>query len=396
MLQNRRDFLLKYWRGFICAAIFGVLTWALTEFAAAHSNLVDMIYPYATRLIQTFLADWTAAAPFCLWQLLAVLLVVALLASIVAMIVLRWNFFQWMGWVLAGCSLLYCLHTGIYGLNYHSGSIADDILLRDMDYTVTELAEATTYYMEMANELSTQVPRNADGTLDYPEFDELAAMAGESFKNLTYQEHFAIFSGSTVPVKQLGWADMYTSMGITGFFMPLTGEAAVNPQTPMVVLPFTMCHEMCHRTCIAIEGDANMGAFLACRENSDPIFQYSGYFMAFRQCYNTLVGVGTSTAKNAASRILAQADELLLQDLTQYREFFNTHQSAAATQIANTTNDIYLKTSGDEAGVSSYAQVSDLLVSWYIQEIYLPQHQQEIITFDPLDKDQVDLSDDVG
>ena len=387
---------MKYWRGFICAALFLVLTWALTTFAQAHTALIDMIYPYSARLIQTFLADWTAGVSFCLWQLIVVVLVVVALASIVAMIVLRWNFFQWMGWVLASCSLLYCLHTGIYGLNYHAGSIADDILLDKMDYTVTELAEATQYYLDKANELSTQVPRGENGQLDYPSFQEMADMAGESFKTLTYEKHYAIFSGSTVPVKELGWADIYTSMGITGFFMPITGEAAVNPQTPVVALPYTMCHEMCHRTCIAVEGDANMGAYLACIYHSDPIFQYSGYFMAFRQCYNALVSVGTSTANAAASEIYAKANDLLRQDLTDYREFFNTHQNATATQVANTANDIYLKTSGDEAGVNSYSQVSDLLVSWYIQEIYLPQHQEEIEAFDPTDKNQVDLTENVG
>ena len=387
---------MKYWRGFICAAIFAALTWALSAFSQAHTTLVDMIYPYSSRLIQTFLADWTSGVSFCMWQLIVVVLVVGLLASIVAMIVLRWNFVQWMGWVLAGCSLLYCLHTGIYGLNYYAGSIAEDILLEEMDYTVTELAEATDYYLQMANELSTQVPRYGDGTLNYPSFEELAEMAGESFENLTYRDHFPVFSGSTVPVKKLGWADLYTSMGISGFHMPITGEAAVNPQTPVVALPFTMCHEMCHRTCIAVEGDANMGAFLACEANSDPIFQYSGYFMAFRHCYNALVSVGTSTAQNAAANIYAKANELLRKDLTEYREYYTANQKPAATQIASTANDAYLKTSGDEDGVASYSRVADLLVSWYIQEIYLPQHQEEVEVFDPTDKNQVDLSENVG
>lgn len=387
---------MKYWRGYICAAIFAALTWALTSFAEAHGTLIDMIYPYTTRLVQTFLADWTVTADFCLWQLIVVVLAVLVLASIVAMIILRWNFFQWLGWVLAGCSLIYCLHIGIYGLNYYAGSISEDIRLEEMDYTVTELAEATTYYLEMANELSTQVPRNSDGTPNYPTFSEMAQMAGEGFTNLTYQDHLAVFSGSTVPVKELGWADLYTSMGITGVFMAVTGEAGVNPQTPAVALPFTMCHEMCHRTCIAIEGDANMGAFLACEANSDPIFQYSGYFMAFRYCYNALVSVGTTTAKTAASQIYAMANDTLRQDLTYYNEFFATNKNSTATSIANTANDTYLKTSGDDDGVVSYSQVSDLLVSWYIQEIYLPQHQEEVITFDPTDKSQVDLSENVG
>ena len=40
----------------------------------------------------------------------------------------------------------------------------------------------------------------------------------------------------------------------------------------------------------------------------------------------------------------------------------------------------------------TYGDVVDLLVSWHIQEIYLPAHQEEEQAFDPLDKNQVDIS----
>ncbi len=387
---------MKYWRGYLTAALLAALTWALTSFASAHSTLIDAIYPYATRLIQTFLAGWTGEAAFCLWQLLVVVLGVALLASIVIMVVLRWNFFQWVGWVLAGCMLVGTLHTGIYGLNYYAGPLSGDIRLEEADYTVTELAEATSYYLERANELSTQIPRNSDGTPNYPSFEELAEMAADGFDNLTYKKYYSVFAGSTEPVKELGWADMYTSMGITGVTVALTGEAAVNPQIPVVSLPFTMCHEMCHRMCIAIEQDANMGAFLACDANPDPVFQYSAYFMAFRYCYNSLVSINTSTSKVAASEIYANIGPELMQDLNDYKAFFSEHYDEKATNLANTVNDTYLKVSGDENGIASYSQVSDLLVSWYIQEVYLPAHQEEEVVFDPTDKTQVDLSENIG
>ena len=91
----------------------------------------------------------------------------------------------------------------------------------------------------------------------FADFDALAGKAGEGFQTLTYDYFYPIFAGSTLPVKKLGWADMYSSMGITGVTFGLTGEACVNPQIPGVSLPFTMCHEMAHRMCIAPERDAN-------------------------------------------------------------------------------------------------------------------------------------------
>ena len=118
---------MKYWRGYITEAIIAVLTWALMQFCASHGTLVDMIYPYVSRLIQTQLADWVSSVSFCLWQLLAVLLGVMALASIVLMIIFRWNFFQWLGWVLACACTLFFLHTGFYGLNNYAGPLAEDI-----------------------------------------------------------------------------------------------------------------------------------------------------------------------------------------------------------------------------------------------------------------------------
>ena len=384
---------MKYWRGYIAAGILIAICAALMAFAAANTVLVDMIYPYFSRLIQTTLAGWTAGMAACLWQVLAIMLVVVFIATVVLMIILKWNFFQWLGWVLASITLLFTLHTGIYGLNSYSSPLADDIRLQvaDHPYNTTELAEATTYFRDMANELATQIPRDGAGKPQYPAFEEMAKSATKGYNTLTYDHSLAVFAGSDAPVKELAWADWFTSMGITGFTMPLTGEAAVNPNIPVVSMPFTMCHELAHRLCISYERDANLAAFLACRAHDDVIFQYSGYFMAFRYCFNALASVDTSAAQNAANQIYSGINPQLLADLQDYRAFFDANMDDDATDFANSVNDTYIKVSGDSAGTDSYGQVCDLLVSWHIQEIYLPAHKDEVQQFDPLDKGQVGL-----
>ena len=383
---------MKYWRGYIAAAGLAAISWALVAFSQSHTALVDMVYPYLSRIIQDYMGHWSAGVDFCIWQVLAVLLLVGLLTTVVLMILMRWNFFQWLGWVLATAAALVTLHVGIYGLNYYAGPLAEDIRLNVTEYNITELVEATTWYRDKANELATQVPRDENGKPKYPSFEEMAITAADGFHSLTYDKTYAVFSGVTDPVKKLGWTDMYTSMGISGVTMPFTGEAAVNPNTPVVALPFTMCHEMCHRMCIAIERDANLGAFLACEANDDPIFQYSGYFMAFRYCYNLLASKGTTTAENAAAEIYAGINPQLQSDLKDYREYYSAVQDQNAVNFANDINDSYIKLSGDKSGLESYGQVADLLVSWYLQEIYLPDHKDEQQGFDPLNKDHVDLT----
>ncbi|MBQ3503813.1 MAG: DUF3810 domain-containing protein [Oscillospiraceae bacterium] len=383
---------MKYLGGYLAAGIFGAITWVLMQFGQRFSELVDMVYPYVIRTMQNMLAEWTGGVDFCVWQLLAVVLGVLILASIVLMVVLKWNPFQWLGWVLAVFACIYMLHTVAWGLNYYAGDLSDDLRMDVSQYNLDELTEAAEYYRDKANALAGQVPRDSSGNVDFADFDTLAAMAGQGFDRLVYDRSYPVFAGTDLPVKELGWADMYTSMGITGVTFGLTGEAAVNPQIPDVTLPFTMCHEMSHRMCIAPERDANFAAFLACSVHEDLQFQYSGYFMAFRYCYNALSGVNTQSASAAAARVANGIGDLLKKDMNAYNQFFSTHRDNFATSIADTANDTYLKVSGDSAGIASYGEVCDLLVNWHIQEVVIPSLTVDVNPFDPYDEKQVDLS----
>ena len=383
---------MKYLWGYVTAAILGALSWVLLQFGERFSTLVDMVYPYVMRTVQGYLAQWSGAVDFLLWQVLAVFLVVVLLAALVLCIAFKRNPVTWAGWVLAVVSGVYLLHTLLFGLSYHAGNLADDLRMEAAQYTLEELAEATEYYRDQANILAKWVDRDENGNVKFDDFETLAAAAGEGFETLTYDYSYPIFAGSTYPVKKLGWADMYTSMGITGVTMGITGEAAVNPQIPPVTLPFTMCHEMAHRMCIANERDANFTGFLACSVHSDVQFRYSAYFMAYRYCYTALAGVNTQAAANETARISDGVEELLYRDLLYYDTFFSSHRNDTAAKAANTANDTYLRTSGDKSGIASYSQVCDLLVNWHLETVVLPSLTVEENQFDPYDEGQVDLS----
>ena len=383
---------MKYLWGYLTAGIFGAITWVLMQFGQRFSTLVDMVYPYVIRNFQGILAQWSGSVDFLLWQVLAVALGVVALATLVIVVVLRKNIISWAGWMLAIVSFVYMIHTAMFGLNYYAGSLSDDLRMDVSRYAVSELAEATEYYRDKANELATQVNRDQSGVASFASFQELAKKAGDGFETLTREYYYPVFAGSTEPVKELGWADMYTSMGITGFTCGITGEAAVNPQIPDVSLPFTMCHEMAHRMCIAPERDANFAAFLAASVNDSVEFRYSAYFMAFRYCYNVLATANSTEAAAAAGRISSGIGEQMRKDIQYYDSFFSSRQDTKATKVADTVNDTYLKASGDSAGIRSYGQVCDLLVNWHIKQVVLPELTINIDPFDPYDESKVDLS----
>ena len=381
---------MKYWSGYVTAAIFGAITWALLSIGARFTELVDMVYPYVMRTMQTMLAQWSGGVDFVLWQVILVALAIVALATIVLMIVLKWNPVQWVGWALAAVSFVLMLHTLTYGLNYYAGSIAEDIRLEVVEYNTEELAEAAIYYRDKANELASQVNRDAEGNVDFADFDTLANQAGAGFTALTYDYSYPIFAGCKDPVKELGWADWYTKQGITGVTIGLTGEAAVNPQIPDICLPFTMCHEMAHRMCIATEIDGDFAAFLACQANEDLAFRYSGYFMAYYYCYNALVHSNSIEATAAAARVNDGVSTQLQRDLTYYTQFFNI-PALNTGSMARTVEPAQAE-EGTLVTVQEYDDVSDLLVAWHIQTVVIPSISVEDRAFDPMDENLVDLT----
>ena len=378
---------MKYWRGYLVAGIFAAISWALAEFAKAHTVLVDMIYPYLTRMVVSALADWTGGMSFCLWQVILIGLVVAGIVSIALMIVLRWNPIQWFGWVVATVSCIAMLNTLLYGLNQYAGPLADDIRLQVTDYTVSELNDAVVYFRDQANELAGKVKRDENGDPDFGSFEELAQKTGEGFETLTYEEAISVFAGSTAPVKKLTWG---ATKGKSGTVVALTGEAAVNPNVPTAAMPFAMCKEMARRMAIYSDADAKFAAFLAGIHNESPEFQYSAYLMAYHYSYAALASVPTSTAQACASKTAAGVNSLVKHDLEKCQKFFGDEK--VETSAGNSSGE---RTAGGAASMvtfSTYTDVSDLLASWHIQNFVLPLHKEEEEPFDPLDPSQVDLS----
>ena len=357
---------MKYWRGYLVAAILAACTWGFREFAQTHSKLVDMIYPYVTRLVQNFMAGWSSGVTFCLWQAILLALIAVGVATIVLMIVFKWNPIQWFGWVLSVVALISLLHTGVFGMNEFAGPIAEDIRLSETQYTDDALEAAAVYYRDMANALS-----DAGTAADLA---ALNAQAVNGFENLVYEEYFSVFAGTTTPVKELGMADWFTKRGEMGYTVAITGEAAINPEAPLFMQPYAVCREMCYRMSIASARDKHFGAFLACQANEAAEFQYAGYVMAYRYCLKAL-------PQSVASIVNAQANTRLREDVEAWNDFVAPAENLTAEKAEKEG----LKDETDR-------EIAKLLVRWHHQEVVIPSITEPEVTFDPMDETQVDLT----
>lgn len=369
---------MKYWLGYLVAAILAAITMFLREIAETHTKLVDMVYPYVTRMVQNFMAGWSGAVDFCVWQAVLLTMVGLALATIVLMVIFRWNIIQWFGWIVAAATFVMMLHTGIFGLNEFAGPIYEDIRLEIADGSQEQLESAATYYRDKANALSGQL---SGSTTD---LKKLSQQAENGFDHLVYDEYYAVFAGSTVPVKELPMSDFFTSQGQMGYTAAITGEAAVNMDAPAFMLPFAVCREMCYRMCIASDRDKHFGAFLACQANEDVNFQYVGYIMAYRYCLNAL-------PENVAKTVDSGANAKVKQDVAAWNEFVKVKEPIKVDPD-EIINKITQKESHKKTPAETELEIVQLLVSWHHQKIYLPSIVEPVKEFDPYDESMVDLT----
>ena len=160
-------------RGIIVAGVFGVLTWLVQQLAQRYSLLLDMAYPFASKTVQELLGGWSAGVDFCVWQVILAVFLVAVVVSIGLMVLFRWNFFRWLGWVLAPVSIAYFLFTCLWGLNYYNRPIQESMKLKAGDYTVADLRDATQFYRKQADRLAGQMKRDANGDMVLENLDTL-------------------------------------------------------------------------------------------------------------------------------------------------------------------------------------------------------------------------------
>ncbi len=372
---------MKYWCGYLVAAIFGAFSWVLLQFGEKYQMLVDMVYPYVTKTLQGMLTQWSSGVDFLVWQTIVVIFLILVISTLILYLILKGNLIQWFGWVLSVVSVVFFLNTAVYGLNDFAGPITEDLRIEQTDYTLSDLKDATIHYRDKAGQVAVQMSRDEQGTAVFSDFDTLAQRTGNGFRNLMLDMSFSIYGGDHTPVKKL------TGMkGVDGITVPLTGESAVNPDIAPIALPFTMAREMTHRMSISREDEANFSAFLACMANDDPEYQYSGYFMAYLYTYNTLASIDPA----AAEEIHKGSVKELTWDFNQYNQYVKSVKNEKAVRLMDQANGAYRKVSGTDPDKRSDSTVSDLLVCWYLDQFVIEEVPE--VEFDPYDETQVDLT----
>lgn len=322
------------------------------------------LYPWIAVLL-SLANEW---AKFSLAEAGALLLPPALLFALVWSAVrarrmgVRWG--RWLagttgrgiaaaGWILFAFSLL-------WGLNYRRVPLSERLGIPNGG-TAEELAATARW---LAGELARHAPptehRDRPAGPPYP-WEELAAKVEDAYEALPVAgEGFPRRLGPAKPVHASG---ILSRLGLSGMFIPFTGEPNVNRLLPHPSLVAAVAHEKAHQRGITHESEASFAGFLALYQSSDPYLRYCGILEATGSVLGALARTDPEAFAEVARAIPATARA----DWARSREFWARYRGPAQ-RVSRRVNDLYLRANRVPGGVQSYGAVVDLLVGYYLAE----------------------------
>lgn len=343
--------------------VMAPVLYGLGHWLERHPEMLEACYAGSIQKTwMQLISRATGILPFSLAELLFVIHVIAIPVLLITLIIklFRGGAVKLIYQALAYTAMLYVLFMLVWGLNYSRQPLAVTLGYDVRPYAAEELYALSGLLADQANLLRARQATDANGLMRVPaSTSELFSRASLGYQAL--EDFNPIFKGTWGPPKAVVLSEAMLYTGITGVFMPFTGEASVNVRVPDLLLPAVAMHEKAHQMGIAREDEANYAAYLACMSHPDPDFQYSGPILALIHATNALY----REAPELYFELRARYSEDLKRDLAAYSAFWEPYQGRV-NDTADQINDTYLKTNRQKEGVKSYGRMVDLLLADFI------------------------------
>lgn len=333
-------------------------------------NVVLNKYPYIVenyysntinKFVRQILSLATGFFPFSVAEFLVFLLIFILLLSLIVLIIKinKGGFFQQLLNVVVYLSSLYVLFMVLWGFNYNRLSFDKIAKLEIERASEQELYNLCDSLIKRANDLREKVKENSQGIMIIPDgYKGVFRRASIGYEKAS--ETYSELGGKYGPPKPILFSKEMCYTGISGIYMPYTGEANVNINVPDFSIPSTTAHEMAHQRGFAREDEANYIAYLTCIMHEDSDFQYSGVMLAL---FNSMNAMANKDIK-AYKMLTAKYSKGLRRDMQYNNEFWSRYEGSIE-KAADEMNDTYLKSNGEGEGVESYGRMVDLLLAEY-------------------------------
>ncbi len=253
--------------------------------------------------------------------------------------------------VLAGATT-YLAFLLFWGLNYRRLPIAVSLGLQTAPAPLSELTQ-------LAEELTADANALRAGRKEEAGAFRLEVGAHETLRNAAagFGPPLGALPHAARPKGSL-FSPLLARLGISGIFVPFTGEALVDTLIPEVEMPFSASHELAHLQGWAREDEASFVAYTACRGHAAPDFRYSGALMASLHASAALAARDRESAK----RVAAARAPAVVRDVAEIRAWQQKYEGLLS-RLGDRVNDRYLRSQGDPRGLQSYGRMVDLLLA---------------------------------
>lgn len=319
-----------------------------------YSNTIDKVLRQALSYI-------TSPFPTSFAEILIPLLVIILVGLIVVMLISirKGGFLNQLINVLVYTSILYIFFMVFWGFNYNRYSFDKIAGLKIENSSKQELYSLCENLINKANALRSSAKEDSKGVMTIP----------GGYKDVFKREQLGYDAASKLypelggkygPPKRILLSKEMSYTGITGIYMPYTGEANVNINETDFMLPCTAAHEMAHQRGFAREDEANYIAYVVCTMHPDVDFQYSGVMLAVTYSMNALADVDVDAYKE----LVKKYSQGVKRDIINENEHWEKYKGNVE-EVTNNVNNSYLKSNGQQDGVASYGRMVDLLLAEY-------------------------------
>lgn len=244
---------------------------------------------------------------------------------------------------------------------YYAPGFAEQSGVDDGPLELEELETVTRWFAALASEYADEVPRDENGACT-TDRDSVLDRAAGVFEGAA--ELYPFLDGEALRPKPIRFSRIMSYLDFTGFFFPMTGEANLNMDSPVFLLPSTSQHEIAHQRGVAMEQECNFVAVLSCLESEYADFRYAGAALAYIYLGNALAGADYE----AYTEIYYSLSDTVRADFKAQSAYWDEFRDSAAQKASNTVYDSFLKSNGQELGMQSYGACVNLLVQYYIDE----------------------------
>ena len=367
MIKRIKDFFIHDCpgRSLVCLLALGLI--ALQRALRGNTALMRRLSADIIRPLHRRLSVLTDRIPFSVAELLILLASAALLFLLIRTV---WKLFREKErlrilslFLMSVLSFVLAVYAGfclLWGVFYYGDDFTTRAGFEVRAISVDELETVTVWFASLANEYSSEVPRDDDGVCAS---DRRAVLEKSRTIYREAEENCPELKGPAVAAKPFFFSKLLSLTDFSGFFFPFTAEANVNVDFPPPLFAATVAHELAHQRGVAKEQEANFCAVYAGLLSEDPDYRYSACLMAYTYLGNALHRV----KPEAWQMVYDGLKDDVLRDFEANRNYWQRFETPVQN-ISNTVYEGFLYSYDQDLGLCSYGACVDLLVCQYLAE----------------------------